>query len=110
VFVAGDLARALNLPDRGGLLIQTIQPDTSADAAGLRGAQQAVIIGNDKLGIGGDLITEADGQPITREDSLVRVLARKRVGDNIAFTIFRNGKTMRISVKLLRAPFDRNSF
>jgi hypothetical protein len=37
-------------------------------------------------------------------------LARKRVGDNIAFTIFRNGKTMRISVKLLRAPFDRNSF
>jgi S1-C subfamily serine protease len=110
VFVAGDLARALNLPDRGGLLIQTIQPDTSADAAGLRGAQQAVIIGNDKLGIGGDLITEADGQPITREDSLVRVLARKRVGDKIAFTIFRNGKTMRISVKLLRAPFDRNSF
>lgn len=109
-FVAGDLARALNLPERGGLLIQIVPPRTSAAAAGLRGARQAVIIGNDKIGIGGDLITAADGQPITREDSLVRVLEHKRVGDTIEFTIFRNGNTIRIPVKLLRAPFDQNSF
>jgi S1-C subfamily serine protease len=110
VFVAGDLARALDLPEHGGLLIQSVQSETSADAAGLRGAQQAVIIGNDRIGIGGDLITAADGQPITGEDSLVRILARKRVGDTIDLTVFRNGRSVRISVKLQRAPFDQKSF
>jgi S1-C subfamily serine protease len=109
-YVAGDLARALGLPERGGLLIQRIQPNSSAAAAGLQGAQQAVLIGNDQIGIGGDLIVEADGHPINREDSLVRILARKRVGDNLDLTVVRNGRTLRVRIKLLRAPLEQAGF
>jgi S1-C subfamily serine protease len=95
------------LPERGGLLIQQVQPNSSAEAAGLRGAQQVVVSGNERLGIGGDLILEADGQPAQREDSLVRVLSRKRVGDTLNLTILRNGRTMNVRVKLMRAPFEQ---
>lgn len=104
--IAGDLANALGLPERGGLLIQQVQPGSSADAAGLRGAQQIVVSGNERLGIGGDLILEADGRPAQREDSLVRILSHKRVGDTLDLTILRNGRTMRVRVKLMRAPFQ----
>ena len=104
-YIAGDLAAALNLPPSGGLLIEAVEPNSSADAAGLRGAQEAIIVGNSRIGIGGDFITAADGQKVEREDSLVRIMARKRVGDTLDLTIFRNGRSYHVSVKLLRAPF-----
>jgi S1-C subfamily serine protease len=104
-YIAGDLADALNLPTSGGLLIEAVEPNSSADAAGLRGAQEAIIVGNSRIGIGGDFITAADGQKVAREDSLVRIMARKRVGDTLDLTMFRNGRSYRVAVKLLRAPF-----
>jgi S1-C subfamily serine protease len=106
--VAGDLAQALNLPVKGGLLIQQVQPRSSADAAGLRGATGVVIVGNEQLGVGGDLIMAVDGQAVDREDAVVRVLSRKRVGDTVTLTIFRNGRTLGLRMKLLRAPFEQS--
>jgi len=105
--VAGDLARALNLPAEGGLLIQQVQPQSSASEAGLRGATGLVIVGNEQLGVGGDLIMAVDGKPVDREDALVRALSRKRVGDTIELTIFRNGRKSNIRMTLRRAPFNQ---
>lgn len=101
VYAAGDLAEALDLPRRGGLLVQTVTPGSSEAAAGIRGATDLVVVGNSELGIGGDLILAIDGQPVEREDALVRAYARKRVGDTINLTIFRRGRTLQIPVKLL---------
>jgi S1-C subfamily serine protease len=105
-YVAGDLAEALGLPRRGGLLVQVAVRGSSEYVAGVRGANQIVDIGNVELGIGGDLITAIDGQRVEREDALVRAIANKRVGDTITLTIFRNNRTITVPVKLLRAPTD----
>jgi S1-C subfamily serine protease len=104
--VAGDLAAALGLPARGGLLVQQVVRGSSEDAAGIRGARQVVDIGNVELGIGGDLIMAIDGKPVEREDALVQAIAQKRVGDTIVLTIYRNGRTIKVPVKLLRPPAD----
>ena len=104
--VAGDLASALDLPVRGGLLVQRVVRGSSEDAAGIRGARQIVDIGNVELGIGGDLIMAIDGQPVTREDALVQAISKKRVGDTITLTIYRNGRSIKVPVKLLRPPTD----
>jgi S1-C subfamily serine protease len=104
--VAGDLATALGLPVRGGLLVQRVARGSSEDAAGIRGARQVVDIGNVELGIGGDLIMAIDGRPVQREDALVQAIAQKHVGDTITLTIYRNGRTIQIPVKLLRPPAD----
>ncbi|HSU33418.1 MAG TPA: trypsin-like peptidase domain-containing protein [Bryobacteraceae bacterium] len=105
-YVAGDLAEALGLPRRGGLLVQGVVPGSSEMVAGIRGAREIVVVGNTQLGIGGDLIMAIDGQPVDREDALVRAISHKRVGDVIQLTIFRNNRTFTVSVKLLRAPPD----
>jgi S1-C subfamily serine protease len=105
-YVAGDLAEALQLPRRGGLLVQEVVRGSSEEAAGIRGAREVVDIGNVELGIGGDLITAVDGQPVDREDALVRAITNKRVGDTISLTVLRNGHALSVPVKLLRPPAD----
>lgn len=107
-YVMGDLAEALGLPRRGGLLIQRLVQGSSEEAAGLRGARQVVAIGNVELGIGGDLITAIDRQAIDREDALVRAFAQKRVGDTLELTVLRNGRQLTVPIKLLRPAADLN--
>ncbi len=98
--ISGDYADALSLPTQGGLLIQEVDPDSAAARAGLRGGRQEVQIGNAQLLVGGDLIMSIDGQPVGRDDAISRALAKKRTGDTLELTIFRNGRTINVRVKL----------
>ena len=104
VYVAGDLAGMLDLPSQGGLLIQSVERGSAAEAAGLRGPSRMVIVGGFQLGIGGDLILAADGQNIEDNNTLPRLLNRKRGGDMLQLTIHRNGQTQKVQVKLGEAP------
>jgi putative serine protease PepD len=106
VFVAGDLAQALELPADGGLLVQEVAPGSAAEAAGIRGARQLVAIGNVQLGVGGDLITAIDGRAVDRQDAITRALTSKRPGDKVELTIFRGGRTLKIPVTLGEDPGD----
>lgn len=100
VFVAGDLAEALDLPAQGGLLVQEIERGSSAAAAGLRGPRQVVVIGNNEVGVGGDLIVAIDGRAADRPDAISRTINKKRPGDSVELTIFRGGKMLKVNVKL----------
>ena len=101
MYVAGDLAEALHLPSRGGLLIQSVQDGSSAEAAGLRGpTDQAIVAGRYQINVGGDCITAVEGQPVTGNETLQRAMAKKRGGDILELTIIRNGRTQTIKVRL----------
>jgi S1-C subfamily serine protease len=105
VWVTSDLAEMLELPTRGGLLIQRVENGSPAEEAGLRGPKRVVIVGGAyQLGIGGDLIVAVDGQAVDAKDTLQRVMNRKRGGDILTLTIFRNGRNMDVKVKLGEAP------
>jgi S1-C subfamily serine protease len=98
--VSGDLAEALELPREGGLLILYVQPGSSAETAGLRGARRRVIVGNYRVPTGGDLIVAIDGRPVDGRDALSNALSRKRPGDSIELTIYRDGRTQKVRVSL----------
>jgi S1-C subfamily serine protease len=98
--ISGDYADALRLPTQGGLLIQEVDPGSAAAHAGLRGGRQEVQIGNAEVLVGGDLIMSIDGKPVERDDAISRALATKHTGDTLELTIFRNGKTMNVRVRL----------
>jgi S1-C subfamily serine protease len=106
VYIAGDVAQALELPTAGGLLIQEVAPRSSADVAGLHGARRLVLIGNQEVGIGGDFITSIDGKKVTEIDAVTRALAKKHSGDTLDLTVFRGGKSVEVKVKLGEASED----
>jgi S1-C subfamily serine protease len=103
-FVRGDLATALQLPESGGLLIQAIDEGSPAEQAGLRGPHRFVIAGMSEIGIGGDLIVAINGAPVDAQDALRRAMNQKRAGDDMVFTIYRDNRTMKVTVKLGSAP------
>ena len=99
-FVQGDLADALQLPTSGGLLIETIEGGSPAEAAGLRGFNRTVIVGMYRLGVGGDLITAIDGSAADGQDALRAAVNRHKPGDKLELTIIRNGRTMKVPLTL----------
>jgi S1-C subfamily serine protease len=104
VYIAGDLAEALKLPASGGLLIQDMRQGSAADKAGLHGFRDVVRVGNQRLGVGGDFITAVDGKPVTEQDAVTRAASRKRPGDVMVLTIYRNGRSQDVKVILGEAP------
>ena len=99
--VSGELAQALDLPAEGGLLVSKVVPGSSAALGGLRGGNREVVIGNAIILIGGDLITAVDGKQVERADAIPRALARKRAGETLELTVYRAGKSVKLSLKLV---------
>jgi S1-C subfamily serine protease len=101
--VSGDLAEALELPASGGLLIQNMEDGSPAAAAGLKGPTRAVrigVFGQVRLGVGGDLITEIDGKPVETRDALTRTVEQKKPGDKLDLTVWRAGRSRKVTVTL----------
>ena len=78
-----------------GVLIVKVQPGSNAAAVGLRGIRQR---GGDI--ILGDIILSINGVKVITYDELRNELDRHRVGDDVELEIVRNGKKIRLRVKL----------
>jgi len=100
VLISGDLAEELQLPSKGGLLIQEVARGSAAESAGLRGANRVVLVGNSRLGVGGDFITSIDGKVVDEQDAVTRAISRKHAGDIMELTIVRGGRTITVKVTL----------
>ena len=98
--VSGNLADLLDLPSEGGLLVFSVEPGSLGARAGLRGARQRVAIGGYNIPVGGDLIMAVDGRAVETSTALERAVARKRPGESVALTVYRDGRTIRLQFKL----------
>jgi S1-C subfamily serine protease len=98
-FSAG-VADALGLPVQQGLLVERVLPGSAAAAAGLRGGDRMAIVGMRRVMIGGDVLTEIDGQPIKEDFDLTLLLNRKRPGDTVTLRIYRGDQRMDVKATL----------
>jgi S1-C subfamily serine protease len=94
------VADALGLPVQQGLLIERVLPNSSAQAAGLRGGTKMAIIGMRRVMIGGDVLTAIDGQPINEDFDLTLMLNRKRPGDVVTLGIYRGSQKIEVKATL----------
>lgn len=90
-------SRGYRLPVESGLVLQRVDPGTTAANAGLRGLSQSAD-GTVSLG---DIITAIDGEKMDDLDSLYRYLDKKQIGDTIQVQVYRAGKSISVPVKLL---------
>ena len=94
------VARGYRLPVETGLVLQRVDPGTTAANAGLKGLTQSMDGG---VAIG-DVILSIDGQAMNDLDDLYRLLDKKQIGESIQVEIYRGGKNVTLSVKLLGTP------
>jgi S1-C subfamily serine protease len=103
----GDLASLLNLPVENGILVVRVYRGSSADIAGIRGATEVALLYNERIGIGGDIVTEIDGKPVGSLDELRLSLEASRPGNSVRITIYRGKSRIQKSVTLVEAPRQR---
>jgi len=104
--ITSTVAEQLQLPVKEGLLIQSIDPNSGAAKAGLKGAsQQQQQAGARQLAPGGDIIVAVDGKPTKRPEDFASYLElNKKAGDAVTLTIVRNGQQQDVTVTLGERP------
>lgn len=71
--------------NKTGCYVASVEKGSNAEAAGFRA---------------GDLVTKVNGTEITSSDEISTALADSKVGDTVAFTIYRSGKTYDLKLTL----------
>jgi S1-C subfamily serine protease len=101
------LAKVLDLPVEQGLLLVELFQRSPLDTEGVRGAQQEVILGNQRLYVGGDVLTSVDGQAVTSLENLEILLETQyQVGDVVTITLVREGQEQSVKVTLAEEPMQ----
>jgi S1-C subfamily serine protease len=105
--VTADLARALSLPVKEGVMIAQVAPGSPAARAGLRGAQRRVRVRNYIFAVGGDIIVALDGQKIATVDDLTGYLdENKKAGEDVRVDVLRDGTPLTVVARLGELPED----
>jgi S1-C subfamily serine protease len=102
--VTPELAKALNLPVKEGVIVQTVVKGSAADKAGLEPGNTSATINGTEVRLGGDIITEADGKKVKSMEQLVELIQESKPGDEIELKILRDGQEKTATVTLGTQP------
>jgi putative serine protease PepD len=99
------LADALQLNTQGGLMVQSIYPNSPADKAGMHESTQRVRVGfGREIRVGGDVILSVQGKTINTIQDLQTEIARYKIGERVTVTVLRNNKKVDVPVTLEEVP------
>ncbi len=87
-----------------GFLVETVEPGSAADQAGLKGGDWPVVWGGTQYLIGGDIITHVDDSRISDLDTALGVVKGLKVGQSVKVRWLRNGEDFEATVTLPRRP------
>jgi S1-C subfamily serine protease len=98
--ITPDLAKALKLSIERGVLVNEVVKGGPADEAGLRGGDTSATIEGAKFELGGDVITEVDGERVTGMEDVINAVNSASPGEKMELTVDRDGKSKKIAVML----------
>ncbi len=99
------IVKAMNLPVEKGAYLSKIISGGPADKVGLQGVSEVITIDSRSVGVGGDVITAIDGQPVSSFDEiLVYIAMHTSPGQEVTLTVLRDGKYKEIIIKLEPRP------
>ncbi|WP_420807535.1 Do family serine endopeptidase [Aurantiacibacter odishensis] len=86
-----DIAEALGIDEGVGELVQGVQPGEAAESAGLQP---------------GDVVISVNGQEVTPDNTLSRIVANIAPGTTVPLTFIRSGERRRVNLTVGRRPSE----
>lgn len=103
--ITTSLSTALNLTTNQGLLLVQLYDNSPLEQAGVLGAQQETVVGNQRVYVGGDILTAIDGNPVETLDGMETLLEDNyTVGDQVTVTFWREGQQFDLTIQLVEEP------
>jgi S1-C subfamily serine protease len=95
------LAKALKLPAEQGVLINEVVKGSPADKAGLEGGDTEATIEGVQVNLGGDIITEVNGNKVNSMEEVIDAVNSAHPGDKMELTVIRGAdETKHVTVTL----------
>jgi len=104
VLVTGDMAKALNLPQPAGVLVERVAGGSIAERMGLQPGTLRVNVGGADIVLGGDVILNVNGIPVAENegnyDAIVDSINALKPGDALVIRVFRSGLFVKLSTPI----------
>jgi serine protease Do len=98
------LQQLVRLPLTPGFMVESVDPNSPAEKAGLKGGILEVQIAGQEFLMGGDIITRINGVAVSDSEELIEILRGITVGTNMNLTIFRAGEERTIRYEVAERP------
>jgi 2-alkenal reductase len=99
------LARRFGYPVLRGALVDTVEPGSGADRAGLRPGTRAAQFDGRQVRVGGDVIVSIDGEPVTGSSDVARIVAEQLDPGKVArIGVVRGGQRIVVPLRLGTRP------
>jgi putative serine protease PepD len=87
-----------------GFLVETVEPGSAADRAGIRGGTWPVLWGPTEILLGGDIVTEVNGVRIDTLETALEVVRNLRIGQTVKIRALHDGEPFEASVVIEERP------
>jgi len=109
-FIQKELGQIINLPLVDGFMVETVEPESPAEQAGLNeGDLPVTLVGTEYL-FGGDIIVAINGHAFTGRDELAKLVSSLGVGDKVRLTLYYGGETREVEMQLTERPLLLGDF
>ena len=100
-----EVRERLGLPEQGVGVLE-VEPGGAAEEAGIEGSSFGIRLPGvpDDIAVPGDVIVEADGQPIESASQLQNLIITRNEGDVVSLGIIRHGERIDLDVTLRVVP------
>jgi len=99
--IDGDLARALNLPQSAGVVVQRVAEGSIAWRWGIHAGRLRANVEGEEFILGGDIILRVNEVPVEQSgsyDEISASIGRLKPGENLVISVFRQGQIVKLSI------------
>ena len=98
-FLMGPIARILNIPQEGGILVQKVAALSPVDMMGIKGGVYKIKVEDKELLVGGDILLNINDIPLDSPANLGKLrqeLNTMQTGDSLTIRLLRGGEVLEV--------------